>query len=101
MLSLKNEINHIASRGRVNIVAPGWTITPMTEKSLEDHEGVRKALQTMPLRKLARPEDIARTVVFLSSDKLAGHISGQVITVAGGMEGRKLFESAEININRI
>ena len=101
MLSLKNEINHIASRGRVNIVAPGWTITPMTEKSLEDHEGVRKALQTMPLRKLARPEDIARTVVFLSSNKLAGHISGQVITVAGGMEGRKLFESAEININRI
>ncbi|UCG01425.1 MAG: SDR family oxidoreductase [Candidatus Heimdallarchaeota archaeon] len=101
MLSLKNEIIRIASRGRVNIVAPGWTITPMAEKSLEDHEAVRKALQTMPLRKIARPIDIARTVVFLSSDKLAGHISGQIITVAGGMEGRKLFEPDEIDINSI
>ncbi|MFX0122729.1 MAG: SDR family NAD(P)-dependent oxidoreductase [Candidatus Hodarchaeota archaeon] len=101
MLSLKNEIIHIASRGRVNIVAPGWTITPMTEKSLEDHEGVRTALQTMPLRKIARPYDIAQSVVFLSSDKLAGHISGQIITVAGGMEGRKLFKLDEVDINRI
>ena len=101
MLSLKNEIIHIASRGRVNMVAPGWTITPMTEKSLEDYEGVRTALQTMPLRKIARPYDIAQTVVFLSSDKLAGHISGQIITVAGGMEGRKLFKPDEIDIDRI
>lgn len=101
MLSLKNEIVHLASHGRVNIVAPGWTITPMTEKFLEDHQSIRSALQTMSLRKLARSEDIARIVVFLSSDKLAGHISGQVITVAGGMEGRKLFEPDEININTI
>ncbi|MFX1537840.1 MAG: SDR family NAD(P)-dependent oxidoreductase [Promethearchaeota archaeon] len=101
MLSLKNEISHIASLGRVNIVAPGWTITPMAEKSLEDVEGVRTALQTMPLRKIARPSDIAHTVVFLSSDKLAGHISGQIITVAGGMEGRKLFNPDEIDIKRI
>jgi 3-oxoacyl-[acyl-carrier protein] reductase len=101
MLSLKNEIVHLAYRGRVNIVAPGWTLTPMTEKFMSDHEGIRTALQTMPLRKLARPEDIARTVVFLASDQLAGHISGQIITVAGGMEGRKLFETGEININRI
>lgn len=101
MLSLKNEISHIASWGRVNIVAPGWTISPMTEKSLEDHEGVRTALQTMSLRKIARPSDIAYAVVFLSSDKLAGHISGQIITVAGGMEGRRLFKPDEIDIDRI
>ncbi|MFX1283624.1 MAG: SDR family NAD(P)-dependent oxidoreductase [Promethearchaeota archaeon] len=101
MLSLKNEIIHIASRGRVNIVAPGWTITPMTEEFLKDHESVRSALQTMPLRKLARSEDIARIVVFLSSDRLASHISGQIITVAGGMEGRKLFEPHEIDIDGI
>ena len=73
----------------------------MTEKFMDDHESIKVALQTMPLRKLGRPEDIASTVVFLSSDKLAGHISGQVITVAGGMEGRKLFERGEINIEKI
>lgn len=101
MLSLKNEIVNLAPHGRVNLVAPGWTITPMTQKFMEDHVGIQSTLQTMPLRKLARPKDIARAVVFLSSDKLAGHISGQVITVAGGMEGRKLFEPEEIDINRI
>jgi 3-oxoacyl-[acyl-carrier protein] reductase len=73
----------------------------MTQKFMSDHDGIRTALQTMPLRKLARPIDIASMVVFLSSDRLAGHISGQVITVAGGMEGRKLFDPGEINIDRI
>jgi NAD(P)-dependent dehydrogenase (short-subunit alcohol dehydrogenase family) len=101
MLSLKNEIVQLACFGRVNIVAPGWTITPMTQKFMSDHDGIRTALQTVPLRKLARTNDIASMVVFLSSDRLAGHISGQVITVAGGMEGRKLFDPGEININRI
>jgi len=101
VLSLKNEIIHLAYRGRVNMVAPGWTITPMTEKFMQDHAGIKSVLQTMPLRKLSRAEDIASTILFLSSDNLAGHISGQIITVAGGMEGRKLFETDEIDINRI
>ncbi|MFX0052685.1 MAG: SDR family NAD(P)-dependent oxidoreductase [Candidatus Hermodarchaeota archaeon] len=101
MLSIKNEIVHLARFGRVNVVAPGWTISPMTQKFMSDHDGIRSALQTMPLRKLARTRDIASMVVFLSSDKLSGHISGQLITVAGGMEGRKLFDPEEINISRI
>ena len=42
----------------------------------------------MPLRKVARPEDVAAQVVALASDELSGHVTGQVITVAGGMEGR-------------
>jgi len=45
---------------------------------------------TMALAKLARSDDVARAVVFLSSDLLAGHITGEVVTVAGGMEGRVL-----------
>ncbi len=103
ILSLKNEIIHLTSQGfgRVNLVAPGWTLSPMTEKFMDDHDSIKSALQTMPLRKLARVNDIARTVVFLSSDMLAGHITGQIITVAGGMEGRKLFEHGEINIEKI
>ena len=42
----------------------------------------------MSLKKLATPEDIANTIVSLSSDKISGHITGQVIEIAGGMEGR-------------
>ena len=40
-------------------------------------------------------EDIARTVIHLASDDLVGHLSGQTITVAGGMEVRVLFVSEE------
>jgi 3-oxoacyl-[acyl-carrier protein] reductase len=45
----------------------------------------------------ARPEDIAHSAVFLSSDALARHITGQTIVIAGGMEGRLLWEPAEID----
>jgi 3-oxoacyl-[acyl-carrier protein] reductase len=85
----------------VNLVAPGWTVTPMTDKFMEDEHLIKSVLQTMPLRKIARSVDIANTIVFLSSDNLSGHISGQIVTVAGGMEGRILHEPEGININKI
>ena len=89
LLSLKNEIVRIAPRGRVNAVAPGWTESPMT-RGLVDPEQIQAASRTMALRKVAQPEDIAAQVVVLASDTLSGHISGQVVTVAGGMEGRTI-----------
>jgi 3-oxoacyl-[acyl-carrier protein] reductase len=92
LLSLKNEIVRVAPRGRVNVVCPGWTESPMTRTTLTDPELVRRVTRTMPLRKVARPEDVARQVVVLASDELSGHVTGQVVTVAGGMEGRLLHE---------
>jgi 3-oxoacyl-[acyl-carrier protein] reductase len=86
-LSLKNEIVRVAPRARVNAVAPGWTESPMTRGLVTD-ELVRKISRTMPLRKVAQPEDVAWQIVVLASDTLSGHVSGQVVTVAGGMEGR-------------
>ena len=96
MYSLKNEIVRIARRGRVNTVSPGWTLTAMAESFSSDQNAVRKALATIPLRKVARPGDIASAVLFLSSSAVAGHISGQNLVVSGGMEGRKLFAEAEL-----
>ena len=87
LLSLKNEIARIAPRGRVNAVAPGWTESPMT-RGLVDEEQVRAVSRTMALRKVAQPEDVAAQVVVLSSDTLSGHVTGQLMVVAGGMEGR-------------
>jgi 3-oxoacyl-[acyl-carrier protein] reductase len=93
LLSLKNEIVRIAPRARVNAVCPGWTESPMTRSSLADPELVARVSRTMALRKVARPEDVAAQVVILASDALSGHVTGQVVTVAGGMEGRMLHES--------
>jgi 3-oxoacyl-[acyl-carrier protein] reductase len=90
LLSLKNEVVRIAPRARVNAVCPGWTASPMTHAELDDPELVRRVTRTMPLRKVARPEDVAAQVVALASDGISGHVTGQVVTVAGGMEGRVL-----------
>jgi 3-oxoacyl-[acyl-carrier protein] reductase len=89
LLSLKNEIVRSAPRGRVNVVAPGWTVTPMTEGELSE-EALARVTATMALGKVATAEDVARAIVFLCSPLAAGHVTGQVITVAGGMEGRLL-----------
>jgi 3-oxoacyl-[acyl-carrier protein] reductase len=91
LLSLKNEIVRVAPRARVNAVAPGWTESPMTRGHV-DPEQVARLTRTMPLRKVAQPDDVAAQVVVLASDVLSGHVSGQVVTVAGGMEGRVLHE---------
>ncbi len=46
--------------------------------------------RTMALRKVAQPEDVAAQVVVLASDVLSGHVTGQLVVVAGGMEGRTI-----------
>lgn len=97
MMSLKNEITHIAPKGRVNLVNPGWTLTPMAEEALTDKDMVTRILQTIPMRKTATPHDISSAILYLASDVLSGHISGQTINVAGGMEGRVLFTLGEID----
>jgi 3-oxoacyl-[acyl-carrier protein] reductase len=93
--SLKNEIVRLAPRGRVNCVCPGWTRTPMAEHMTGDTAAVARVTATMALQKIATPEDIAAAVLFLTSDRLAGHISGAIIPVAGGMEGRLLHAPIE------
>lgn len=93
--SLKNEIVKIHPRGRVNVVAPGWVKTPMAEESLKKGEH-HKALQTMPLTKVALPEEIAEAVLFLSSGKTAGHSTGIILEVDGGMEGRVLNKIEDV-----
>ena len=90
--SLKNEITRLCPNGRVNAVCPGWTNTPMAEAELARPGALARATSTAPLKKVARPEDIAHSIVFLASQRLAGHISGAILPVAGGMEGRLLAE---------
>ncbi len=87
LLSLKNEAARLGPGVRVNAVAPGWTASPMTRGLLEPDD-VERITRTMPLRKVATPDDVAAQVVVLASERLSGHVTGELVTVAGGMEGR-------------
>jgi len=93
LLSLKNEVVRKSPRVRVNAVAPGWTESPMTRGHVSE-EQVLRISRTMALRKVAQPEDVARQVVVLASPTLSGHVTGQIVTVAGGMEGRVVHDDA-------
>ena len=57
-------------------------------RGLVDDDQIRAVSRTMALRKVAQPEDVAAQVVVLASDTLSGHVTGQLVVVAGGMEGR-------------
>jgi 3-oxoacyl-[acyl-carrier protein] reductase len=67
----------------VNCVAPGWVITDMTTDSLDDEATYKKVLGDIPLKKIAKPEEIAGPVLFLASE-LASHITGEILNINGG-----------------
>ncbi|MBL9135661.1 MAG: SDR family oxidoreductase [Verrucomicrobiales bacterium] len=102
--TLKNEIARLAPHtatycgGRVNCVCPGWTVVPRNAAKLKKGETVRRVTATMALPKVGRPEDMARMIVFLASDRLAGHVTGQTLVIAGGMEGRWLWKPQEVDV---
>jgi len=66
----------------VNAVAPGFTDTTMTEKTLTDR--IRKQIDQIPLKRMARPEEIAEVILFLASDK-CNYMTGETIKVSGGL----------------
>lgn len=67
----------------VNAVAPGWVDTEMTREALGDSQRRERIASGIPLRQIAKPEDIAGPVVFLCSD-WARHITGEILNVNGG-----------------
>lgn len=79
----KSAARELASRNiTVNAVAPGYIETDMTQAMTES---AREAvLGQIPLKRAGAPRDVAETVAFLASDK-AAYITGQVISVDGGM----------------
>jgi acetoacetyl-CoA reductase len=65
-----------------NVVAPGYTGTPMVEAMRE--EVLDSIKSTIPLKRLAKPEEIAASVAYLASDE-AGYITGETIAINGGL----------------
>lgn len=79
----KSLAQEIGSRGiTVNVVAPGFIDTDMTKELSDDQRA--KLLDSIPLKALGQPEDIANSVLFLASD-MGSYISGETLHVNGGM----------------
>jgi len=68
---------------RVNCVAPGWVDTDMCTQVFSDAAFKESVIQSIPLRRIPPPEDIAGPILFLASD-LARHVNGAIINVNGG-----------------
>jgi 3-oxoacyl-[acyl-carrier protein] reductase len=79
----KSMAQELGSRNvRCNAIAPGFIETDMTHKLPED---VRTQwIASIPLRRSGKPEDVADVALFLASD-LSSYVTGQVISVCGGM----------------
>jgi len=74
----------LASFGiNVNCVAPGWVDTDMNDGVFNDMSRLESILQTIPLRRVGRPEELAPPIVFLCSN-WASYITGEVLNVNGG-----------------
>ena len=80
---------------RCNVVCPGVTVPNSADEigagsvwadsaNTFTAEQIDKIAHSLPLRKVGRGSDIAQAVLFLSSDRAAGHVTGQVLSVSGG-----------------
>lgn len=80
----KSTAKEVGKKGiTCNVIAPGFIKTDMIESLPEDH--IDTIIQSVPLARLGSPEDIANIVLFLASD-LSNYITGEIITVDGGIQ---------------
>ena len=80
----KSVAKELGSRNiRCNAIAPGFVETDMTHY-LKDGDGAKKFLESIPLGRFGRAEEIANTTLFLASE-LSSYITGQVISACGGL----------------
>lgn len=78
-----------AARGvRVNVVLPGLVATEELLGGLGGPTGRKRAEESVPLGRLAQPDEVAAAIAFLASDD-AGYITGTTVTVDGGRDARK------------
>lgn len=83
VLAAENVVNNI----RVNWINPGFTRTPMTEHSLKsDPQVVEHIKRVIPMARVAEPEEVANSALFLASDE-STYITGTGINVDGGVNG--------------
>lgn len=69
---------------RVNLVSPGWVRTPMAADALAEAGREAKITASVPLHRIAEPEDVAAAVLYLADAAAARHLTGVDLPVSGG-----------------
>jgi NAD(P)-dependent dehydrogenase (short-subunit alcohol dehydrogenase family) len=86
-LTLSAAVQYASQGIRINAVCPGWIQTPMTAALSDDTELAAAALAMHPIGRVARPEEVAESVIWLCSDA-ASFITGVALPVDGGRTAR-------------
>ena len=68
---------------RINALCPGYVLTPMNQKALEDPENRERVLNRQPIGRIGNPEEIANAAVWLCSDA-SSFMTGETMVVDGG-----------------
>lgn len=82
---VRHLVDELGAQGiRINAVCPGFVDNPMGRAFLTE-EDIRQAVQTIPLRRAARPAEVAAVIHFLLSDE-ASYVTGAAVPVSGGFQ---------------
>jgi NAD(P)-dependent dehydrogenase (short-subunit alcohol dehydrogenase family) len=83
-LSRVMAVDHAKDNIRVNVVVPGFTLTPIVRELVADPKVYEWQIQQIPLRRGAEPHEVAGAIAFLASDD-AGYMTGSFMFVDGGL----------------
>jgi len=83
-LAISAAATYASQKIRVNVVSPGLTKTPLTQRIWENEKACEKSISMNPLGRLGEPEDIAEAIAWLLSER-SSWVTGQVLGIDGGM----------------
>lgn len=81
--------SYASSGVRINVIAPGLVQTPLTQSITSNEASLKSSISMHPLGRIGAPDDIAHTIAWLVDDH-SSWITGQVITVDGGLSSLKI-----------
>jgi Tropinone reductase 1 len=82
-ITRENAVSYAQYNIRVNSISPGFTVTPMSRGLWEKTDRLKEQIKFIPLKRMAKAEEIASLIAFLLSDE-ASYITGTNVVIDGG-----------------